>query len=326
MAPFQGITTPVFRKVFIKHFAGVDKMFTPFFTNVYKESVSKKKMAELSAPTLGGVPVVPQILSKDPDEILRFARFVHALGFDEVNWNLGCPFPRVANKKRGSGLLSFPVLIKEILEKTLPELPVRLSIKARLGYDSKKDILALIPLLNDLGIQELTVHARIGRQLYQGEADQKAFATIVPLAKMKLGYNGDLFTLNDFYSFSRSFPSVSLIMIGRGLLVDPFLPAAIKKLPVPELQEQKEKIKAFIYELFLTYLHSYPHHENVVLNLMKEYWWYLAHSFEEPHKVFKLIKKRKVSEDFESGMLEVFERFQWVGQQADFFRNQRISG
>ncbi|MCO5258224.1 MAG: hypothetical protein M9926_15870, partial [Lentimicrobium sp.] len=33
-APFQGITTKAFRAVYARHFAGVDKLFTPYFANI----------------------------------------------------------------------------------------------------------------------------------------------------------------------------------------------------------------------------------------------------------------------------------------------------
>ena len=99
MAPFQGVTTSVYRKVYAGHFKGIDKYFTPFFTNIHKNEVNPAKAVELKDVTINGVPVVPQILSKDAEEILRFANYVKSLGFDEINWNLGCPFPRVAKKK-----------------------------------------------------------------------------------------------------------------------------------------------------------------------------------------------------------------------------------
>jgi len=54
-------------------------------------------------------------------------------------------------------------------------------------------------------------------------------------------------------------------------------------------------------------------------------WWYLAHSFENPHKVFKIIKKKKSFEEYEDAIKEVFDTFDWVGEKADLFRHARIS-
>jgi len=35
LAPFQGITGVVFREIYTRHFTGVDKLYTPFFTGIY---------------------------------------------------------------------------------------------------------------------------------------------------------------------------------------------------------------------------------------------------------------------------------------------------
>ena len=324
MAPFQGITTTVFRKIYTKHFSGIDKLFTPFFTSIQKQELNKARAAELSEVRVNGIPLVPQILSNDAEEILRFADYVKRLGFDEVNWNLGCPFPRVANKKRGSGLLPYLEMVRKILDEVMPEIPVRFSVKARLGYDDPGDIFRLITVFNDYPLSELTIHARLGKQLYKGEADLEMFGKVVGLTKIPLGYNGDIFTLEDFKMFVERFPDVRLIMLGRGLLVDPFLPAWLKGSPVPAPEDQKEKVEKFVTDLYLAYRKKF--NESLTsLNVMKEYWWYLAHSFENPHKVFRLVKKTRTFDEFETAVKMVFEGFSWWGQQADLFRRSRIS-
>ena len=108
--------------MYVKHFQGVDKLFTPFFTTIHHNSkLPARKLAELGNPSENGIPVVPQILSKDADEVIRFGNFCEKLGFEELNWNLGCPYPQVANKKRGSGMLPFPGMVDEILDKVMAE-------------------------------------------------------------------------------------------------------------------------------------------------------------------------------------------------------------
>ena len=304
-APFQGITTHLFREVYTRYFGGVDKLFTPYFSNFepgYK--LPPKRHAALKNQSEHGVEVVPQVLSKSADEIIWLAKNCEELGFKELNWNLGCPYPQVANKKRGSGILPYPEMVDEILEKVFNEINIDFSIKCRLGYASADELDVLIPIFNRYPISELTIHARIGKQLYSGHPDLEAFALGIPLIKAPLVYNGDIFNPENWRIFSERFPSINLLMLGRGILRNPFLPTQIKGLELPK--NPQEVIYHFVDELY----HSIRHERNgnpSVLNAMKEYWAYLAESFEEPVRVFRKIRKSKNFGDYEEAVTAIFE-------------------
>jgi len=216
LAPFQGITGVTFRSVYVKYFQGVDKLFTPFFTTIHHSNkLPARQLAELGTPLENGIEVVPQILSKDADEIIRFANFCGNMGFSELNWNLGCPYPQVANKKRGSGMLPYPDMVDEILSKVMAETAIRFSIKCRLGYLSSEEIFNLLPVFNRNKIAELTIHARIGKQLYSGETDLDSFQKAISLITIPVVYNGDLFSPNHFYQINNRFNNLNSWMIGR---------------------------------------------------------------------------------------------------------------
>jgi len=322
MAPFQGVTNRVFRMVYTNHFSGVDKLLTPFFTSIHKQNLSTSRSKELLRISEHGIPVVPQILSKDADEILRFAAFCHQLGFSEINWNMGCPYPRVANKGRGSGMLPHSGKVEEILSQIMPKLPLKLSVKLRLGYENPDEILNLIPVFNRFPLEELAIHARIGKQLYKGSVNRAAFEQALQQSRIPVGYNGDIFTKDDFIKVVNQFPQLTFVMLGRGLLVDPFLPATIKQQPVPELAEQKQFIRRFVDDLYFE--RRKQHRDGLqTLGNMKEFWWYLSFSFSNPHKVFSRIKKTKTFDDYEDAVNSLFSDFDWVGQQADLFRKEK---
>lgn len=304
-APFQGITTHLFREVYARYFGGVDKLFTPYFSNFEPGcKLPPKRIAALKNQTEHGVEVVPQVLSKSADEIIWLAKNCEELGFKELNWNLGCPYPQVANKKRGSGILPYPEMVNEILERVFNEIKIDLSIKCRLGYASAAELDKLIPVFNRYPINELTIHARIGKQLYSGQPDLNAFAEAIPRINAPMVYNGDIFSPEDWRLFSERFPSINLLMLGRGILRNPFLPAQIKGLAMPENPQMI--VQQFVDELY----HAIRHERNdnpSVLNAMKEYWAYLAESFDEPVRVFRKIRKAKNFGDYEEAVAAIFE-------------------
>jgi len=311
LAPFQGITGVTFRTVYSKYFKGVDKLFTPFFTSISSDNkLSARKLAELGSPFENGVEVIPQVLSKDATEIIRFANFCEKLGFSEVNWNLGCPYPQVANKKRGSGLLPYPEIVDDILSKVSSATSIRFSVKCRLGYSSPEELFELIPLFNIHRVSELTIHARIGKQLYSGIPDLDTLQRAVSLQTIPVVYNGDMFSVSNFKDLNTRFSTIDAWMIGRGILSDPFLPAAIKNLSVPA--DRHAHINRFIEALYLAYRRQ--KNDNIaVLGNLKEFWNYLSISFNDPHKVFRQIKKVKSFDEYEDTVSLVFSEFEWVG-------------
>lgn len=311
LAPFQGITGVTFRSVYTNYFQGVDKLFTPFFTAInFEMKLPARKLAELGSPSENRVEVVPQVLSKDADEIIRFVHFCEKQGFKELNWNLGCPYPMVANKKRGSGMLPYPEMVDEILQKVMTKSAIRFSVKCRLGYFTSDEIFKLIPVFNHHAVSELTIHARIGKQLYSGETDLNTFHNAVKLLEVPVVYNGDIFSLNDFQRINGRFPKIHTWMIGRGLLSDPFLPAIIKGLPLPA--DLQAHIRRFMDDLYFTYRKQFS--DNLaVLGILKEFWNYLSKSFDDPHQVFKNLKKVKSFDEYENAVHHIFKEYAWVG-------------
>ncbi len=313
LAPFQGITTHLFREVYTRHFTGVDKLFTAFFSHA-DDAASPRKSRELEQTHHNRIPVVPQILSKDAREIIDFGTYCKDKGFDEINWNLGCPFPRVAHKKRGSGMLPYPGMLREILEEAVPQLPLKLSVKCRLGYNSPEEIRALMPVFNDFPLSELIIHARIGVQLYKGGVNLQAFEQAAAQSRIPVAYNGDIFSVADFRAMTNRFPGIHAWMIGRGLLADPFLPSEIPGSPGPE--DKKAVIRKYVDDLYAGYRLKMNDRLQAI-NVMKEFWSYLSQSFEQPVKAFARIKKCTTFDAYEDAVNEILESQAWLGSGGD---------
>lgn len=312
-APFQGITNRIFRTVYLQYFQGIDKIYTPYFAGINKDNkLSSNKTKELNKLDHKNVKLIPQILSKDIDEIVRFAAIIESMGFDELNWNLGCPAPQVASKKRGSGMLAQPEMIDRILSGIEHKINIRFSIKCRLGYESAQEFRQLIPIFNQHNLSELIIHARVGKQMYKGTTDLQSIIEYRPLLNMPVVYNGDIFSKSDFQQLEATIPDAGKWMIGRGILQNPFLAATIKGIPT---QMDKEiQIKQFVESLYINYRRQ-MHDSLAVIGFMKEYWQYLAVSFDNPIKVFKKLKKANTFEEYEAKVEEIFKEFNWVKQE-----------
>jgi tRNA-dihydrouridine synthase len=311
LGPFQGITDAPFRNVFKKHFGGIDKYYTPFFTGIQKDHAKNLQVEEID-PTCNDVETLtPQILSTDAEEILRFASQCKELGYKEINLNMGCPFPRVANKKRGSGLLPYPEKIEAMLNAVFERIDLNFSIKCRLGYFDPDEIVPVIDIFNQYPLSELIIHPRIGKQLYKGEADVKRFAELIPMIKAPLVYNGDIVSVDSFERIRKQVQPVNEFMLGRGLLANPFLAEEIKKngefneFSEP-VRQKKDRLHAYVMDLYEDRL-RHAGGSPKVLGRMKELWSYLMYSFDEPQDIWRKIKKINALKEYEEAVDAVFQ-------------------
>ncbi len=305
LAPIRGITDHIFRTLFQRHFGGTDQAIAPFINPQPHANFDARQLHDLLPENNVDLPVIPQFLHPDPDGLLALARGLHDLGYTEINWNLGCPAPMVTRKRRGSGLLPHPEAILALLDFVLPRIPLRLSIKTRLGLNHPDELTTLLPLLNDYPLTEIIIHARLGKQLYTGSADPDHFGHCLALSRHPLVYNGDITTPAIMARLQAQFPGLRKWMIGRGLLADPFLALTIKgHHPSPE--QRRARLKAFHQELFTTYQNHLngPGH---LLGRMKQLWFYLAASFPEQQKLWKRIKKTSTVEQYGAIIDQLFQ-------------------
>lgn len=305
LAPIRGLTDAPFRTLFAEHFEGFDFSIAPFINPQKQAQLSDKILKDVLPEENQCLPIIPQLLHNNADDFIALANRLAELGYEEINWNLGCPAPMVTRKKRGSGMLAQPEVIVSLLEKIIPQINNKLSIKTRLGYTTTAETKTLLPMLNDFPLTEITIHARLGKQMYRGVTDPDTFEECIALTNHKLSYNGDIVSVSAFQDLQKRFPNVEHWMIGRGAIANPFLPADIKAGQLTVNVERFERLEHFhkdLYEMYKGQLSGHSH----ILGRMKQIWVYLAHSFPEPTKCFKKIKKAATEEKFIKAVDTIF--------------------
>ena len=305
-SPLQGFTDFRFRNALDKYFGGIDTYFAPYIRLNGKLDIKPGYQRDL-LPKNNTVNVLhPQIMTNDADEFLFVIKYVEALGYKELNWNLGCPYPMVTKRGMGSGLICQHERIKEILTRVHNESDITISMKMRMGYDNATEILDAFPILDEFPIKNIAIHARIGAQLYKGGVDLDAFETCLKHSKHKIYYNGDITSVASFNALKERFPSIDHWMIGRGLITDPFLPQMIKADTEVYPANKKALFTQFHDTLFEGYASALSGKSHV-LTKMTSSWEYWANTFENPHKTFKKIKKSKSIPAYETAISEIFK-------------------
>lgn len=291
-SPLQGFTDFRFRNAFNNYFGGIDTYYAPYIKLNGKLAIKKAYERDILPENNKNTEVIPQIMTNNAKEFLFVANYVKQLGYKELNWNLGCPYPMVTKRGMGAGLICDFVKIEQILQEVHEKSDITVSMKMRMGYENSQEILTTLPILEKFPLKNIAIHARIGKQLYKGGVDLDAFQQCINHTTHELFYNGDITSVTMFNKLKERFPSIKNWMIGRGLIANPFLPTMIKKntaqYPSSSLQTFEE-FHATIYGYYAEAL-SGQHH---LLLKMTSFWEYFSTTFTNPRKTFKKIKKAK---------------------------------
>lgn len=274
-APLQGYTEAIYRQAHTHIFGSIESYYTPF-VRVEHGQIRRKDCREIEPENNRNVCLVPQFIAPDITKMEQILALFIEKGYREVNINLGCPFPMLAKRGNGSGMLPYPERIQELLTTAIEKYPeLRFSIKMRLGWEQATESLALLPFLNTLPLTQITLHPRLGKQQYKGKVDLESFQAFYETCHLPLVYNGDLHTVEEIHTLTARFPRLAGIMIGRGLLANPALALEYQQGTPLTTDEMQKRVKAFHGEVFSQYENLLQGGELQLLTKMKAFWEYL---------------------------------------------------
>ena len=303
-SPLQGFTDFRFRNAQNKIFGGIDTFYSPYIRLNGKLVIKSSYQRDLLPENNKDLEVIPQIITNDADEFLFVSKYVQELGYKELNWNLGCPYPMVTKQGMGSGLICDPGKINHILDRAHNETNILVSMKMRMGYENAEEILETLPVLDKYPLKNIAIHARIGKQLYKGGVDLDAFQRCVDNTKHKLYYNGDITTVAKFKEMQERFPSIDHFMIGRGLIADPFLPSMIKNNTTEYPKNRMDIFGAFHDEIYQQYDAALSGPTPIKMKMLG-FWEYFSQSFSNPQKTYKKIKKATNPHKYKQAVAEI---------------------
>lgn len=301
VAPMEGLTTWLWRRVHAEIFGMADKYFTPFLSPNANASFQTKELREIehSAP----LPVVPQILTARAEHFIWAAQELAERGYEEINLNVGCPAGTVTAKHKGAGLLRHGDELDALLEAVFTALPtLRLSVKTRIGYFDDGEWPALLAIYNRYPIHELIVHPRVKRDFYTGAARREVFVWTRGHTGLSLVYNGDV-TLPDDPAF------LSSVMVGRGLLRDP----ALFRRAAGGKAAQRDELRQYVYCLEEGYCAALG--SDAALHKLWELWAYLITAFDGGMPYLKKMRKCRTLGEYELLARTVIEQLPLAWEQ-----------
>lgn len=315
LAPMEGITGYIYRNAYVKYFGGMDRYYTPFIAStglnhkelndvlpehngaflLGKEVEEKAGQGEAARPCL-----VPQILTNKAEDFLIIADRLRRMGYSHVNLNLGCPSGTVASRGRGAGFLGYPRQLDAFLEEIYAKCPLVVSIKTRIGVEDMGNWGELLEIYEKYPVEELIIHPRIQRDYYSHPIRWEGVEMAVDRwertgSSIPICYNGEIHSLAEYQAFRQRFPQIQRVMLGRGVLKNPFLAGRLRsweqRQQDPGDTEQRRKVLWDFHQELLDGYRKIMSGDQNVLFKMKELWTYFGESFPGKEKALKKIRK-----------------------------------
>lgn len=243
LAPMAGITDLPFRVICRRLGCGMTVSEMVSAKGLLYKNVKTTEMLRIDDKER---PTAIQLFGSVPHELAAAAKQVAASGADIIDFNMGCPVPKIVNNGEGSALMKNPQLAYEVLAAMVDAVNIPVTVKFRAGWDENNRNAVEIALAAErAGVAAVAVHGRTRQQFYEGRADWGIIAEVKRAVRIPVFGNGDIFTVADGLRMLEQ-TKVDGLMIGRGADGNPWLfsqlKAALAGEPIPEAPNVDERL------------------------------------------------------------------------------------
>ena len=247
LAPMAGVTDRAYR--IIAHDMGCPLAFAEMVSSqgIHYRNEHTMKMLQTEPEER---PIAMQIFAKSAEMAAEAAAYIEEIGTaDILDFNMGCPAPKVVKNGEGSALMCEPKKAEEILTAIRRATKLPFTVKMRLGWDdASRNAVEIARMAEAVGVDAVAVHGRTRAQFYSGNADYAAIAEVKRAVQIPVIVSGDVRRPADL-ARALDITGADAVMIGRGAQGNPWIfPRLIhwlrtgEELPPPTLTERAQVI------------------------------------------------------------------------------------
>jgi tRNA-dihydrouridine synthase B len=252
-APMEGITDESFRKIILKLYPEWDFLACDFLRVPSAGKYPNKHLVSHFGKDLFEIPWIQdktlfQILTSHKAFTVEMIKQLDHLEVPWVDVNLGCPSPTVCKNGGGSFLLTDLPALMPLMKSIRDNYRGRLSAKIRIGFNDTSGFEDSIRMLNDVGVELITVHGRTREQMYKEPANWNFIERAVQISQVPIIGNGDIWKAEDIDLMLKQ-TGCHGVMIARGALKAPWIAQDYRQGFFQETAEERfGKIKKFFTE------------------------------------------------------------------------------
>lgn len=219
LAPMAGVTDASYRQV-IKKIAPETVVYTEFLSTDAIIHGAERTKRDLQFDPAIERPFIVQIFGSDPVKFLEACRVIEQTGADGIDINMGCPAAKVVSSCYGSALMKNPALAANLVAAATKAVSIPISVKTRLGWDTKETLIPFCKALVDAGAKALAIHGRRYLDKFSGNADWEPIYELKKQVSVPVIGNGDITSADDAV---RMIGNLDGVMVGRGTFGNPWL-------------------------------------------------------------------------------------------------------
>lgn len=219
LAPMAGVTDASYRQM-IKRIEPRTVVYTEFLSSDALAFGGKKTMKMMAFDPTIERPFIVQVFGHKPDHFLEAAKIIEQAGADGIDINMGCPAAKVVSSCHGAALIREPELAAELVHATVKAVSIPVSVKTRLGWDSKTSLVPFCLGLEAAGAKAFAIHGRRFCDKFTGDADWEPIYELKRHVKVPVIGNGDITCAQDALS---KIGNLDGVMIGRGTYGNPWV-------------------------------------------------------------------------------------------------------
>ena len=259
LAPMAGVTDTAFRILVREILGDAGKNLLMFSEMVSAAGVHyrNEKTLQLLETCAEERPVAIQIFGSDPATCAEAAAYVEQLGSAAViDFNAGCPAPKIFKNGEGSALMKNPPLLEKILSAVKKSVKLPVSVKIRLGINAENiNAVEVAKRVENAGVDFMAIHGRTREQFYSGAANWEEIAKVKASVKIPVIANGDV---RDFDLLDKilEVTGANGVMIGRVAQGNPWIINRLlkyfltgEKIPPPTLYERAEILRRHLEKI-----------------------------------------------------------------------------
>ena len=221
LAPMLNVTTAPYRN-FCRKFHDIGLVSVPmlYVKRIANNPISIRNDLEKIEKER---PISVQLIGNDLESFKTSIITMESYKFDVLDINAGCPSKRAINSKKGGYLLKNLECLKKILNMAVKYSSKPVSLKTRVGFNNSKNLEEIGKVVNDSGIEFLTIHARtVKNRVDATKLDLDSVKQLKEIVTVPLIGNGDI---HDHMSAKKfiEYTNVDALMIGRGTIGNPMI-------------------------------------------------------------------------------------------------------